>query len=134
VEMSSDFAQRLELLPKLLHNLMESQPISFPLPKAAGIYLLSEGDNHLYVGRTNDVRRRYRNHTTASAGHNQATFAFRIAREETGKNKAAYTRAGSRSALLLDPAFSATFERAKLRVQRMHMRFILLGIPFNRHS
>jgi hypothetical protein len=50
--------------------------------------------------------------------------AFRLARVETGKTVPSYSRAGSRSALLLDPEFAKVFRRAKARIRNMELRYI----------
>jgi hypothetical protein len=71
-----------------------------------GIYLFSEGGKDLYIGRTNRMRHRLRGHCVTSANHFSATFAFRIARKETGKTKASYAQSGSRPELLKDAAFA----------------------------
>src|ERR1035441_7615771 len=49
------------------------------------IYLFSEGEQYLYVGRTNHFRNRMKQHSANWAQHNQAVFAFRLARQLTGK-------------------------------------------------
>lgn len=90
----------------------------------AGIYLFSEDEVHLYVGRTNNLRRRLVNHYSESADHNKATFAFLIARRNTGKLKATYKPEGSRAALLKDPEFSTAFREAKARLRSMTIRFV----------
>jgi predicted GIY-YIG superfamily endonuclease len=53
-----------------------------------GVYLFSDGEQHLYIGRTNALRKRLQNHCRISGTHFTATFAFRIARHETGRSKA----------------------------------------------
>ena len=79
---------------------------------------------HLYVGRTNGIRRRLQNHCRRSGTHYTATFAFRIARQTTGQMKAPYAKAGSRDQLSEDPVFGSEFERAKQRVSTMDIRFV----------
>lgn len=91
---------------------------------ARGIYLFSEDGASLYVGRTNRLRRRIQNHCRPSASHNQATFAFRIARHDSGRKIATYRTDGSRSALELDSDFSPAFVAAKERVARMQLRYV----------
>ena len=54
----------------------------------------------LYVGRSDDIRRRIRLHCRQSAMHNQATFAFRLAKEICGFGKASYKPEGSRADLI----------------------------------
>jgi len=76
-----------------------------------------------YVGRTNGIRKRLQNHCRLSGTHFTATFAFRIAREETGR-KATYKPEGSRAALINDPVFGPAFERAKTRVNDMDIRYV----------
>jgi len=127
--MRDDFIARVAALDGLLRQLLESSPLSPPLRRLPGIYLLSDGANHLYVGRTKNIQQRFRNHSNASSDHNQATFAFRIARRETGHEKATYTVEGSRSALLRDPSFSEAFNHAKSRIRKMQMRFIEIDDP-----
>jgi hypothetical protein len=53
-----------------------------------------------------------------------AAFAFRLAREDTGRVKASYTTEGSRAALYKDPDFRAAFEAAKIRIRGMDIRFV----------
>jgi hypothetical protein len=108
---------------------MASKPMAvghrWPRDQVRGVYLFSEGDTHHYVGRTNHVQRRYGLHSRPSAQHNQAVFAFKLARHETGNIKAAYsTGAGSRTSLAADPVFGAVFVDAKARVKRMDFRWI----------
>lgn len=90
----------------------------------SGIYLFSESGQHLYVGRTNTIRKRLQNHCRPSSGHNSATFAFRLARQLTGQTNATYTAAGSRSFLQSHPEFGPVFVAQKERVRNMSARFV----------
>ena len=92
------------------------------MPKDAsskGVYLFSEDGQHLYVGRTNHLRNRMRQHSIPGAQHNQAVFAFRLARQQTGHMFAAYSSEGGRVALSKDPAFAAAFLAAKARIRHV---------------
>lgn len=89
-----------------------------------GVYLFSEMERHLYVGRSNRLRARICNHGRQSATHRQAAFAFRLAREASGMLKATYKPAGSRQQLMTDTAFAATFVIQKARIARMQVRFL----------
>ena len=53
-----------------------------------------------------------------------AAFAFRLARESTGKLKATYTTKGSRAALMQEPSFREAFDMAKERIRAMEVRFV----------
>lgn len=88
------------LHPKFL-KLIEMEPITTgKLPRkdvpVSGVYLFSEGTKHLYVGRTDRMRGRYGDHSRPSASHNDAPFAFKLAREATGYLTPAY-RSGDES-------------------------------------
>lgn len=97
-------------------------PRDMPL---CGIYLFSEGDHHLYVGRSNCLRMRYGRHCRVGATHRQASFAFQLAREQTGRKKASYRAGeGSRKGLMLNPDFAAAFSLAKERIAGMDYRYV----------
>lgn len=89
-----------------------------------GVYLFSDGVHHLYVGRTNSLRKRIRNHCGASCDHRKAALAFRIARRETGHVRASYSKVGSRAELAADAAFTQAFTGAKQRLSRLDVRFV----------
>ncbi|MBC8492139.1 MAG: hypothetical protein H8D43_00025 [Chloroflexi bacterium] len=126
--MNETFLEVIHNLEPSLRRLLEMSPVSpVALPKTmpkAGIYLLSEGANHLYVGRSRDIRRRIARHWRPGATHRTAAFAFRLAREATGQVLATYKRQGSRADLMKDPAFSAAFDTAKKRISQMDLRFV----------
>jgi len=88
------------------------------------VYLFSEGDQHLYVGRTNNFRNRMRQHSIPAAQHNQAVFAFRLARLATGRTEVAYSALRGRVALAAEPEFAIAFTAAKARVRQMDLRFV----------
>lgn len=98
------------------------------LPKAIpkqGVYLFTENGNHLYVGRSNAIRARYGRHCNPGATHRMAAFAFKLAREATGKITASYKPGeDSRKGLMLNPEFRTAFETAKARIRQMDFRFV----------
>ncbi len=116
-----------------LHSKLESLLLMLPVTPMTlskgmckrGVYLLSEDGKHLYVGRSNEIRKRLRRHCRPSATHRMAAFAFRLARETTGKLKPTYKKgAGSRAALVTDEAFLKAFNDAKARIRKMDVRFV----------
>lgn len=123
--MNETFRQHVEQLHGKFEALMKMEPVTLAgLPKTvpkSGIYLFSEGDTHLYVGRSKSLRARLRYH---SGPADDAPFAFKLAREQTGNVKATYRSQGSRTELLTDPAFRAAFQSAKERIRRMRIRFV----------
>ncbi len=115
----TDVEKKYETLLKSPKYPMSTLPKEMPI---AGIYILSENGSTLYVGRTNDLRRRLNQHRCN--GGNKAAFAFLLAREETGNRKATYRKEGSRKDLLNQPAFRSVFDYARQRIRRMEVQFI----------
>jgi len=117
-------------LHPLFERLIEMRPVTIAtLPKGAPaqcVYLFSEAGRHLYVGRTwrQSLRKRLRQHSANSATHNQAVFAFKIARENTGHVRPGYTAKDSRAALAVDPDFAKAFAQAKDRICQMELRYV----------
>jgi predicted GIY-YIG superfamily endonuclease len=132
--MNEDFQRYVESLHPKFERLTHTTPVKVAaIPKDAprkAIYLFSEGGQNLYVGRTNRLRDRMREHSMPSARHNQAVLAFRLAREQTGRITAAYSKEGGRAALSEDPAFDQAFAAAKARVRQMDLRFVEETDPF----
>jgi predicted GIY-YIG superfamily endonuclease len=126
--MNENFRQHIESLHPSFEKLVRSVPFTFEsLPKhlpLAGVYLFSEGDKHLYVGRTNRLRNRLQQHCRPGSGHNSAPFAFRLAREARNVLKATYRAEGSRTQLLQEAAFADAFTAAKSRMRSMHIRVV----------
>ena len=90
--------------------------------QSKGVYLISENGLPLYVGRSNKLGTRLRGH--AQRSHYTATFAFLLARKETGK-KPTYKPEGSRANLLKnDPHFSDVFDRARGRIKQMDVQIV----------
>jgi len=87
-----------------------------------GVYIFSEDGHALYVGRTNNMRKRFQYHTRNN--HNQAAFAFLLARAQTGNKKVTYKKEGSRDDLLSQSAFRSVFKSARERIKRMDVQFI----------
>jgi hypothetical protein len=127
-KMDPAFKQFVEMLHPSFERLMQITPLKMSalpsrLPEKC-IYLLSEGQIHLYVGRTRKLRQRLRQHSIVGAQHNQAVFAFKLAREATGQLAAAYSAEGSRKLMCAEPVFAAAFQQAKARVRNMDLRFV----------
>lgn len=126
--MDEGFRQYVETLDDAFQRLVAMEPLSVAtLPRIVPlecIYLFSENGRPLYVGRTRKLRQRLRNHRGNASEHNQAVFAFKLAREVTGRTRASYSKQDSRKTLGEDPDFAAAFSKAKLRIRSMELRFI----------
>lgn len=118
-------------LPALLEKLRICPPMKgkppkdTPLPLRA-VYLFSRSDHeHLYVGRTNRLRQRIREHICGR--HNDAPFAFKMARHATGMVKA---KGGpTRKMLEADETFLAAFSQAKDDVGQLDWRWVEIEDP-----
>lgn len=127
--MHPKFAEAVERLHPSFVSLVSMAPHtagSLPreMPKS-GVYLFSEGANHLYVGRSRNMRNRYGLHTRRSAPHNQASFAFLLAKEALGIEGASYKSDHlSRQGLSSCAEFIEAFVEAKTRVRKMDFRFV----------
>ena len=127
--MHPTFAKLIDGLHPKLEELLSMSPCRYGnLPKSMpkqGVYLFTENGHHLYVGRSNKIRSRYGRHCNPGATHRMAAFAFRLARETTGRTMASY-KAGddSRKGLMLNREFRAAFDAAKARIRSMDFRFV----------
>jgi len=127
--MDAKFVAHVESLRPKLHDLLAMESVSpSRLPRdmpRAGVYLLSENGRNLYVGRSNHIRSRIGRHCRPGATHRMVAFAFRLAREATGNERATYKKGqGSRDALMQDTKFVAAFIEAKARIASMDLRFV----------
>ena len=127
--MDAKFVAHVESLRPKLERLLAMAPVKpNNLPREmpiAGIYVLSEGGQYLYVGRSNDIRGRIGRHSKPGATHRMAAFAFRLAREATGNLRASYKKGeGSRAGLMENASFVKAFNSAKARIRGMDLRFV----------
>lgn len=121
--MSPEFRQAIEALYPTFERLMKSAPYARggALPKR-GVYLFSENGTPLYVGRSNNIPQRRRQHTLPCSQINQAALATLLARDET-KRPVDY-RKGARARLLENQEFMDAFRKAKERVGAMEFRAV----------
>jgi hypothetical protein len=127
--MDPHFALLVEALAPKLEELLAMQPLRYGiLPTTmskSGVYLFTESGKHLYIGRSNRLRARYFLHCRPGSQHNQATFAFQLAREITGRTTVAYRAGeGSRAGLMRGDAFATAFSDAKGRIREMQYRYV----------
>jgi hypothetical protein len=125
--MDERFRLRIEGLHRKFEQLRSMPAVSFRDVQKdevdrSGVYLLSEGDQPLYIGRSRNIRNRLASHGYGS--HNGSPFAFKLARAATGNLVASYSKPGSRPDLMSRPEFSAAFRAAKARIRAMSIRFV----------
>jgi len=127
--MQASFARLLERLQPKFEELMRMRPGRFgSLPRLMpqqGVYLFSENERHLFVGRSNTIRSRYGRHCNPRSTHRMATFAFHLACEATGKTgTAGEAGENSKKGLMLNRDFRAAFDSAKARIRQMEFRSV----------
>jgi hypothetical protein len=140
------WAEVTDKLPRHLETLLASDVFGRgagrePPPRKHGVYLFTETGRHLYVGRCglteraarkgsghSNFRTRLAGHSRPSSGHNQATFAWRLAIEAVeGRWEDLPT---TRLALGRDSRFLQEFIRQKERVTAMEFRVVAIADDF----
>lgn len=98
------------------------------VPNLPGVYLFSGLDGHpLYVGQSRNLNRRLGEHCRPKSDHNQASFAFNIAKKSAAQ--ADVLPGGFRAAIAVQADFAVHFARAKEQVAAMPVRFVLEADP-----
>jgi len=101
----------------------------FQLFPDKGIYVFFENGKALYVGRSDRMKERVKQHGRPSSGHNSATFAFILAKEEAGKSPKKIYLEQDRDVLERDPAFKPIYDEMKERVSKMQIRVVEVKDP-----
>jgi hypothetical protein len=129
--MDHQFAKIVNSLHAKYEELMAMEPVTIDTaPRdtpVGGVYLFSKNGEHLYAGRTKRrIRDRLRDHVNATA--DDCPFAWRLAREETGRPPT-WKKLGSQNQLLKDPDFRAAYSEAKAKIREMDVRFVAEADP-----
>lgn len=90
--------------------------------KISGVYLFSEGNRHLYVERSRNIRRRYSGHTYKNPS--SASFAVLLARQKTGKKASYDSGSDSLKNLMQNRTFKKAFDKGRERIKKMDFRYI----------
>jgi len=116
--MNLEFRKAVDSLHPKFEQLIAASPYTkgAVLPKQ-GVYLFCKNGKALYVGRSNNIRRRYGQHTQLGASPNQAAFAMLIARKKA-RTPVDYSK-GARERLLTNRKFMDEFRKAKKLIRKM---------------
>ncbi len=82
-----------------------------------------EDNKPIYVGRSNGLKKRLKQHSQRSSVHNSATLAFKIAKQNTSTLQIK-ERKQTNEQLMKNSDFVEEFEAAKDRIARTKIRFI----------
>lgn len=124
--MDPKFRPLIDSLHPLHERLINCRPVGsegFPTKTAIkGVYLYRENGIDFYVGRSNHIQKRFKQHFQGD--NNSAPFAYKMAYIETGQTKASCKSAGGRKALTEIEPFRSKFKTAKARIQKMEFRWV----------
>jgi hypothetical protein len=91
------------------------------LPTYRGIYVFYEKGEPVYVGRSNNIRKRIHCHTRESSGSESASFAFNLAKMEYANKDKLIKR---RKQLMQIEEFIEIFKKYKLNLTNIEFRCI----------
>ena len=126
--MKGRFEELATKMPSLLRSLSGQPPITIDnigitkVPQK-GVYVFFESDSPIYVGRSNGMKKRLKEHSQRSSDHYSATLAFRITKQAYLKSHKALKRPTNKQ-LMDDGIFREKFEAAKIRIAKTKIRFI----------
>ncbi len=123
--MNERFKKLTDRMPLRLQSLLE-QPliarddIGITQVPQKGVYVFFEDNKPIYVGRSNRLKKRLKEHSQRSSDHYSATLAFKIAKQNTLTLQKKQTN----EQLMKNRDFVEEFEAAKDRIARTKIRFI----------
>jgi predicted GIY-YIG superfamily endonuclease len=122
------FKKLTDRMPSLLQSLLKQPPVTIDdigiteVPQK-GVYVFFESDKPIYVGRSNRMKKRLKEHSQISSDHYSATLAFKIAKQEYFKPQKEEKRQ-TNDQLMKNKHFRGKFEVAKSRIAKTRIRFI----------
>ncbi|AZO38144.1 hypothetical protein EOA27_19085 [Mesorhizobium sp. M2A.F.Ca.ET.037.01.1.1] len=130
----AEYSKAVDQMPSLFEQLLscDLKPASprAGFPKRPGVYALYEDTTPIYVGRAKNIWQRIGNHIGGRP--EQSSFAFKIAREKTGR-LATYKPEGSRKALMLDEIFRTAFTDCMTRIRALKGRYVVIEDDILQH-
>ncbi len=122
--MSETFDKIVAQMEPLLKTLLSEPPLDRAelrnIPKR-GIYVLHEGGEPIYVGRSNNIPQRLRQHGNDSSRNESATFAYKLSLDATG-DPGGHTPGKTRKTRERDPEFAEEYQKQRKRVSNMLVR------------
>jgi len=126
--MNERFKKLADRMPLRLQSLLEQPLISIDdigitqVPQK-GVYVFFEDNKPIYVGRSNRLKKRIKEHSQISSDHYSATLAFRIAKQNTSTLQKKERKLTNQQ-LMSNSDFVEKFKAAKDRIARTKARFI----------
>ncbi len=126
-----DVYNKMETLILRFQNIKREE-INTVLNGKRGVYMFYENNEPVYVGKTDNLKRRLTEHGRAASKHNDANFAFKIAKLEW-KIANANEKKITRNLLQEHPEFIKIFIIAKSRVSNMEIKFVEIQDPYEQY-
>jgi len=126
--MNAKFEKIINTFPALMEKLNKSHFITREDLKKIpdrGIYVFYDGKKPIYVGRSERLKSRLREHSNQSSSQTSATFAFNLAKSRAKKLGIDITR--NRKILEQDPHFLPIYKEEKTRVSKMKIKVIRIN-------
>lgn len=134
--MNRRFLNCISELHKQYEALIAMKPVRIKkLPSSvpkSGVYLLSDGRTHLYVGKSRDLRARLRAHVSGDPIFPKATLATYLARDDPKRIVQSWQADLPKRTLIADCHYQDAFERAKKRVGNLMLRYVEEKDPVRR--
>lgn len=126
-----DFSVLLKEMPKYERRLefIASTDISKLLKNKKGVYVFYKRNIAVYVGKTDNLGRRLKEHSRNGSKSNDANFAFKIARMEWHQNNETSQKI-TRKVLEATDSFKPHFDSAKQMIKSMKMKFVEIEDPY----
>ncbi len=123
--MRADFQAIVDQLEPLLQALQMSPAHNLKsglrgIPKR-GVYAFYENGRAIYVGRSNRMRDRIREHGAESSRHESATFAYKLMLEVEGEQGGHSSKLSRRE---LQEKYKETYARQRERIREMEIRAV----------
>jgi predicted GIY-YIG superfamily endonuclease len=135
-KMNERFKELVDRMPLLLRLLLEQPPTArddigiIQVPQK-GVYVLFENNKPIYVGRSNRLKQRIKEHSQTSSDQYSATLALRIAKQNfldiQGRG-----RRQTNEQLMKNNDFVKEFSAAKERISRAKYALLKLMTRLNR--
>ena len=132
--MNAKFEKIINTFPALMEKLNKSHFITREDLKKIpdrGIYVFYDGKKPIYVGRSERLKSRLREHSNQSSSQTSATFAFNLAKSRA--KKLGIDISGNRKILEQDPHFSPIYKEEKNRVSKMKFKVIRINNPIKQN-
>ena len=120
--MTTTFWEAIDKMKSLMDDLESSKEWwwgNYNQAPQSGVYVLYENGKPIYVGRSNSMRSRIRDHGADSSDRHSATFAFRLLREMLNEPKG---RAED-----IEKAHREEYRQQRERVRKMTFRAVSIS-------